>query len=699
MKKILVLINTMIIAAMFSCIDEIPNDGEKIDMTPYKDIYVNDQESVYPINTAKSFHKAMHGYYMKTEQGYNNWFYHYLDDEKFNELSFDSSTNTWRNDESFIDGTTQKTNGYQVSKTFKVMKNGGGEVLVFGNVKSTDIKANSEFYITLNGNKVYPQNNDCLEIEKNLQFGYFYNFKLNVAEDDEIGFVTKKGSIDTNPGIAYSGYIEKSLNFDFDDEKFSNGMEKHVGDVHPFYYNNQMYMFYLETNGTYSSALLESKNMLTYKEKTINMGVPAPSISTYYAIGLVKYNDTFVSYYGASSTIINSAQSNDLYTWTNHSSIDSPKLGYPAGGRDPYLFYDEDIDKYRIIHIGYYSNNPNGDFDAALALQTSIDNNLDKWESKTMELLRFDNAGISGREDPEVSQMMKIGDRWYIFASIYSRTTHGVGGMSYWKGDANAKIDDVKWMEKPEQFVDGEDICAAQIVKVNEKYYMFGWVPDKPNAGQWGGAVSLPREIYQLPNGDLATKIDPYLFSVLNKGKIGDLKTDVPTVTTGNANINSNEVIFQSGVGKKYAFDDYNEASFNNAYSRIIITANLKLPKYESIAGFSFQSSNFNKHFVYVERKTSKLKVYTYSLAGSFVNSEIEIEIIDWNEVEIKIVLDRTIADVFVNDKYSLCAKLTEYNNKELIDASVSLFGAESTINKITIYKLTDLNDLSIYDR
>jgi len=458
-----------------------------------------------------------------------------------------------------------------------------------------------------------------------------------------------------------------------------------------------MYMYYLETNGRYTSALLESNNMLLYTEKTISRISPLPTIDSYYVISIARYQDRFISYYGASATKIYSSQSNDLYNWSGHNTGNIPETNNTSG-RDPFIFYDPDIDRYRIIFLSYYSHDTSvdGDFDAALWLKTSEDNNPDSWTDDHVELLRFDNAGASGREDPEVSQMLKIGDRWYIIASIYSRTVHGVGGLSYWKGEVNTPITDESWIDKTEQFIDGEDICAAQLVEVGNKWYMFGWIPNIANGSQWGGALSIAREVYQLENGDLATRLDPYMTDLLNQGQIYDMSSGEISTVYGNALVSDSQVQLQSGTETRYDFAAFSEAKLPDTYNRVIIDFKLTIPEGDNKAGIILKNQDTAmRHFVYINRTNSTLYIYTRTPEGNLVRSSIQLQLACFDNIDVMIIVDGSIVDVFVNDTYSLSARVTNKGYQELDEVNISMFASgNAEFTELGVYKLASQENI-----
>ena len=441
---------------------------------------------------------------------------------------------------------------------------------------------------------------------------------------------------------------------------FESGAKQHIGDVHPFYWNGKLYMFYLRTDGTFSSELMVSSDFVSFEQVPINRATPLPTIDSYYVLRVQPYGNLFVSYFGASREVINGSISDDLVTWKKIDALypdTLPSMTYPKGGRDPYLFFDPDINRWRIIHNAIYENVAGKDFDTALALVTSKTDRLeDGWESEEIELLRFDNAGKSHCEDPECPQVMKIGDRWYIFASLYSRTSHGVGGLSYWKGEADKTIAENSWSQIEEQYLDGEDICAAQLVEIEDKLYMYGWVPQNADGGGWGGALSLAREIYPLPNGDLASR----------------LPQDIHETITGSALFDLDMDIHLEGTEKKYCFNEYANYGVEGRFSHVNLHMTLDIST-NSKAGIALKCPTSRYvYFIYVDRSTSKLYICTKVGTEYRIRAQKAIQIDDWSHVDMTVLLDGNIADAFINDQYSLCARLA--STYTLDDADLELF-------------------------
>ncbi|MDD3958042.1 MAG: GH32 C-terminal domain-containing protein [Candidatus Izemoplasmatales bacterium] len=702
-KKIVLGVIVMVSAFLMACQSNTnmttqptsPINTDPIDpLDAYRDFYAIDRDSAYVVNSPTATHKASHGYQGMAEQGYNGWSYGEVTDaEGYRLLDWNNDIEIWGTESHGISGSRQWSEMHPVMKTFTVLSGGSGTVMISGNPRP--LEQTARFQIKLNDQVVYPLDGGSVTLDDSTPNGSYISFPLSVQSGDQIHFVTLDGDMEINPTIAYDTQ-ETSLYFDFTGT-FGNGYPRHIGDVHPFYHDGKMYMFYLETNGRYTSALIESDNMILYRERDIQTRSPHPTIDTYYVLGIARYQDRFISYYGASVSNIYASVSDDLYTWSAFNQGVIPITGNTSG-RDPFVFYDPDIDRYRIVFTSYYSRDtsPSGDFDAALWLATSQSNSPVDWQQENVELIRYDNQGASGREDPEVSQFVKIGNRWYLIASIYSRSVHGVGRLSYWKGEIDTFIDDDHWQEKQEQYIDGEDLCAAQLVQVGDKWYMFGWIPNNANSSQWGGALNIAREVYQLENGDLATRLDPYLSQLLNKGNLYSLNTGDVTELYGSHVIDSGRMTLQASEQGRYGFDSYGEVMLDGEYTRFIIDATLSISDPNGKTGFVLKNqTSASRHFVYIDRAQDMLIVYSRTPEGNEVRSSIHLELDSYEDIEINVLVDGSIVDVFVNDRFSLAARVMTKGFQELINASVSVFSSrDADILSLTLSKLASQEDI-----
>lgn len=671
MRKAVLALTVALLLSLFVGCAPADDPVEDAALAEYAAIYERDTVEPYPEIEALADQKAAYGYTLKAQQGYNGWYY--LSDGT--ELTYSAQNDFWGTSTAYISGAEQYSDGTSaVSKVYRVKSGGSGKAVVAGQVSNLSANEDAEFSIELNGTQIYPET-DVLTIPRGDSIGFWFELRVDLYEGDTISFTCRKGKLSVNPTISYD-YAEGKIHFDLTGS-YDNGLEVHIGDVHPYWHDGKLYMYYLCTDGTYTSKLMTSEDMINYTAEEIFRVEPYTAYSTYYVLGVMPYKDKYVSFAGGAQNVISANISPDLIHWSRldqgTDSKELPRSSYPLGLGDPYAFYDSDVGKYRVIYHAAYAKEEGVDVDWALALQTSNSDDLsDGWQGTEIELLRFDNYGASKRERPECPQMLKLGDRWYVIASMYSRSVHGVGRLSYWKGEAGKTIDETDWQDAYEQFIDGEDICAAQIVEIEGKYYMFGWVPQLADGGTWGGALSLAREVYQLPNGDLATRLDPYMAKLLNKGKL----------------YHAEESISLSGTEEAYQFNNYAQIDIPGIYGRSIVDCALDLSQGSKAGILLTDPATPDTHFIYVDKTMSMLYVMVKQGTNYKVRAQIALQVDDWSDVEVKVLIDGNIVDVFVNDMHSLAARLS--SSYELTETTISLFASgNASFREVTVSKLS----------
>ena len=118
-------------------------------------------------------------------------------------------------------------------------------------------------------------------------------------------------------------------------------------------------------------------------------------------------------------------------------------------------------------------------------------------------------VNFTGRGDAECPQIKKIGNRWYLLSSPSGTGTMGnVGRMCYRVGPEKTLPQNVDWNNLEERYINGQDLHAAQLVQVGDKYYVYGWLNYKYNTSVWGGYLNTPVEVYQGDNSGRLVTID-----------------------------------------------------------------------------------------------------------------------------------------------------------------------------------------------
>lgn len=665
--------------------------------TPYEEIYNGYSNEAYGNMSLAAVAMASHGYQGKIEQGYNGWKYNYVKQLQTSEMDktdfgFEFEGASFNNKLMISTENVYAQREYTSTKT--------GEMVIYSSINVVEIKDKLTVEISINNG-----NTQIIELTST-GLKYFEN-TINVNANDKITFtLIGEGSIEYNPIIEATLTAKYyQLHQDLSGTHESSGAEKHYGDVHPYYDNGQMYMFHLATNGNYDTMLTTSKNMINFVEeprlKKDDINGPA---APYYVLGVTKDGEYYRSLSGYSQEVIWGSKSKDLLVWEAGEGVDEnfqttylPKVDYPRGARDPYVFYDEDVDKYRVVYLGYYNNkfyegHDPDDFDCGLKLVTSKGNTMEYWEDEQKELLRFDNAGASKRDEPEVSQIVKIGDRWYLFASLYGQSVHGVGAMSYWMGEKNQTLDDIDFAKNGERRLDGEDVCAAQIVQVGTRFYMFGWIPKQASGNYWGGALNIAREIYQKEDGTLGSRMDPYMTDLLNKGNLFALNSNSMSSNVGLYSINDTSLIFE-GNGQENStanYKNYHEVNLPGRYNRTIITFKVKANGAKDV-GVKIRNDDKTSFYTnaVLSLDSNEMMVYSKEPGGYRQRSKLSNISFKDEYINVKLVIETQYIELFINDEYSLTAKANDFDFEKF---ELSLF-AESGSAEFKDLKVDMLSD------
>lgn len=467
----------------------------------------------------------------------------------------------------------------------------------------------------------------------------------------------------------------------------------YLGDVHPFYYNGKMYMFYMSTgmekgsrHTLYESMLAISEDMIHYTTTPLVMDPDnPPDQDVYYApLVYVDAEGRFRSVYGRNDFVAGCV-SDDLVTWSAgiepYLDEETGMLRYKyritfdddvVSGRDPYIWYDTESETYYCVVLNYYTKQRETGA-KSLALYTGTKDGI--YSSKATKLLNFTDRG-----DPECPQLMPIGNRWYLFYSVLGTGTGGgVGNLCYRVGGENELPQDVDWESAKEYRLDGGDLHAAQLVYVEDKLYMYGWINYTPHMGVWGGFLNIPREIYQNEDGTLSARCDEYLTELLKKDELGQIDGQNTSV--------QNLVV----EGSKFVSTGEGQAVANETYGRIMLTAKVTLPL-DAYQGGITVSEGSRTYFAGIRRMESGL--YLSVKADGEEPGTVWVPILDPNqtEFELKVILDNGFIEAFTDDRYAVTAHTKLISSTHQL--GLRLDGENTTCENIQIYQLATYYDI-----
>ncbi|WP_167859245.1 hypothetical protein [Paenibacillus cymbidii] len=288
-----------------------------------------------------------------------------------------------------------------------------------------------------------------------------------------------------------------------------------VGDVHPFYWQGTVYLYYLKPGGRYEAALLRSDDLLHWEEAAISHEPDSlmPPQKPYFVLGVFydAASGLFRSYFGSEGNVMRGSVSDDLLVWrAAGEACNIPAQAAYTVQRDPFVFWNEAESCYWAIMTsrkGGGNSGPHG----GISYASSAD--LRHWTP------RGDLFFPGGMGDPECPELFRMGDSWYL---LYSAYDHRVGRPSY---RVSAQPTG-PWTACEPDCLDGSDLAAAQTVAAGgDRRLLFGWIPlhDTETIGHqyWGGHLALPREIYRLADGSLASRLEPGVSKRIRGERLG----------------------------------------------------------------------------------------------------------------------------------------------------------------------------------
>lgn len=616
----------------------IQGGGEQTEFD-YMELYTTKNQVAY--GAQSKTYRASHGYTKMNEQGYNGWYYMAKENNSYSQMTYGNELGGWKSNNSTLIGKEMTTTGDTLAVRKFILPE-SGKATIYGNAqlsKGTFAKLD----ILVNSTLIY-----SLMLDQDIPSKYF-EIEQNLNKGDQVYFELSSGSVIFNPVITFENSQDLTLYHKTEQGKF-------YGDVFPYYdeeagllYNGFIWSDNCVVDG-YTNALEVSENMLTFKD------IPEEN------------NYDIWRHYQEGGRL--------HYIYNPNNYVDHSK--YPVGVRDNMIYYDEENERFLMIGGAYYEFGSSPEtWKSDLVIFHSRDKMGFDWDT-TGNVVHSNYSGNL----PECPTLMKIGNRWYTFVSVSHITTHQIGRLQYWTGDENVDCTQVDWQNKPINYLDGEDLCAARPIKVKDKVYMWGWIPNKYDGvplAPWAGYLNLPREVVAREDGSLGGRLDPALSQIVNYGNVYTLDSSNFTKISGTVSYQNKTLSLENG-----------QVKLANNLKRNYVTFSADIKNAQSVGYILKQGDNEYRVSLVKENGKTYMKVTSPNDKTYKVNSYIEIGNVD--KIDVKIVIDGNIMEFFVNDNYALTA-ITSIDSSQTYDGYLYSEGSVDFTN-VSINKLIPYGEI-----
>ena len=604
-------------------------------MESYELIYNGTSKSLAPIvKDETEFNRASYCYRFNDTQGYNRWNLIKQVNNSRELLTFKihdwtSSSETKLTDEGIIYTKEGEYIGFEYTVPSEGLYSFAGTLIQYESEKNFPCS----LIVIKNGVQVYPMA-EPITTSINDERGRYVQHSLNLNKDDVLTFLVSGDNVYFNPSIRKGKDMEDSMYNSHTDWTY-------YGDIHAYYHNDTLHLYHLWNHDW------NNNGWVWYMQTTQDM----------YRYKTGDYDESFLeNHYMAYGKVAN-VTDYSIYT----------------SSRDCTTFYDADVKRYRNIGLGYKATT-NGEIDCDLFLRTSDDEIGFEWTKNAIPLRSFPKTKDG---EPECSQLLKIGNRWYLTTGISGQSVHGVGTLSYWIGGENQTIDEVDWQNLETHKLDGEDLAVPQIEKVRDKYYLFGWMPQLYNGGQWGGYKNLAREVFVKEDGTLGTRFDPMATKLMNKGKLFDITNE--NTTSAISTVENNSIIM-SGPDR---------VTINETVGQAFVRYTVEMNNSSQFDYVMNDGYNDWRCSIIEEDGKAYLKIH---IQNGFVSSKVYLS--EAKDVyDVKLVTHGTIIEFAVNDTIVLSGR-TGAAKTNYTPSFIS--NGNAKVTNISINRLAQLYD--VYD-
>lgn len=434
-----------------------------------------------------------------------------------------------------------------------------------------------------------------------------------------------------------------------------------VGDVIPYFADGEFKLFYLHGwRENYREGLAQgwhligTRDFVDYRED----GACGIEGGTGHVLRVGGTYHMFYCIFPPGKQLVCHAVSSDLKTWEpipEHTFAADDEIYELSDWRDPFVFWNEEEGQYWMLLAAMAKGPTNRK--GCTALLSSKD--LNTWEYR--EPLYAPNLHVGAHECPD---LFRIGDWWYL---VYSSYTGRFATFYRMSRSLNGP-----WLTPREDTFDGRAFYAAKSASDGHRRYLFGWNPTKNDdlfgwnpptsrgrdyhTWDWGGNL-IVHEIVQRPDGTLGVKAPDTVDAAFSQ----PLSLQYRAIT-GEWSIADHSLSCDSPYG------------FAGCTSREKLPEQCKLSAQISFSGetqgvglmLRTEDTLDEAYYVTLEPQRSRLtfrgRIMQSEEGGKTFPYEVElerpIELVQDRVYEIKVFIDGTICEVYVDEHIALSARM-----------------------------------------
>lgn len=436
-------------------------------------------------------------------------------------------------------------------------------------------------------------------------------------------------------------------------------------DVIPYYENGTYYLFYLrdlrepERMGEGCPwCLLTTKDFVHYLEhdEVLPRGPVGSQDRWVFTGSCIKANDEYYIFYtghnhhlaeqGKPTQKLLLAKSKDLLHWAKDPSfaLEAPEWLEMHDYRDPYVYYDEKDQIYRMLIMGRLKTEAPENTKGMTLMLTSSD--LHNWD-----LHREPFYAPQAYYAHECPDLFKMGEWWYLVFSEFPDKCSTTYRM--------AKDPAGPWKTPKINTFDAHAFYAAKSASDGERRIMFGWNCTKEGARddgtwQWGGNI-IPHELVQDEDGTLYVRcpqeiLDSYnVPATFNGGK----QWNQVTALENGYSVGSNEgksIVLLGDLPDKCLFETDFTVEDEIGDFGIMLRADELANQFYAI---KFEPMYNRLALDRIPRKDPTVHFQA--------DTERYCPIVPGQRNKLRVIIEESVLEVYVNDRVAMSARMYDY--------------------------------------